>query len=73
MAEKQMTGDFMVDFEDDTNTTVITALRGDRSIAVEMRPIIDTKEQDRSTGHETAVVYGVYGPPLTRRREGLHR
>jgi hypothetical protein len=70
MAEKQMTGDFMVDYEEDSKTTVITAFRGDRSIAVEIRPIMDTKEQDQATGHETTVLYGVYGPSLTRRHEG---
>lgn len=63
-----MTGDYFVDYDDETNTTTVTAFRDERSVSLHVRPFLDSSQQ--VTGHDASIVLGVFMPSVARRRAG---
>lgn len=71
--------DFSVDYEEDSNTTVLYTLREDRYLSLRVRVIrgeplpnvdVDGEPVWEALGEETSIVYGLVAPSLDRVRAG---
>jgi hypothetical protein len=62
-------GDFMVDYDTRERVTSLCASRGDRSVSLDVRTVVD--ENQRVVHYDSSVAYGLYGPSLKRIRDGF--
>jgi hypothetical protein len=62
-------GEFLVDYDVNTDTTLFNVMRGDRSVTLYVHPIVDADQHLIRT--ESSITYGLYGPSLKRVRDGF--
>ena len=67
VVEMQPGGEFLVDYDPDTRTTTLSAIRDDRDVHLEIRTVVD---EDKKGRQESTIVYGLYGPSLKRVHAG---